>query len=294
MWPRPRRSASARATSSRPGERSPATTDPGRRASGSARRPGPHPYSSVDIGANCGARPASITLSIHATSDSPVAKKIRSCSGVRLARRDRGSVTTEKYGSRAAKASNLEPRTSNPSWLFDTDAVHPQREMASIAAAVAAGDEEIRRLDRDLAAGRFEEIRRNGERLLEVGGGIEGADLASADRHAHVRRRVELPQGVLAGETERQRPSGRTDPQVGALARPAPRAPFGAVELRLVPAAVVREHRDSRRLGIELLERQFPDRGDVELLVGRAIGERPRRKRHDAREESRRHREGLD
>jgi branched-chain amino acid transport system permease protein len=46
--------ASARARSSITSERSTATTDPGREASGSARRPTPQPNSSVDIGANCG------------------------------------------------------------------------------------------------------------------------------------------------------------------------------------------------------------------------------------------------
>ena len=39
------------------------------------------------------------------TTASPLAKNSRSCSGVRLARRNRGSVSTAKYGSRAANAS---------------------------------------------------------------------------------------------------------------------------------------------------------------------------------------------
>src|SRR4051812_26387594 len=176
MWPRPWRAASARAASSITGERSTAVTDPGRCASGSARRPTPQPNSSVVIGANCGASAASITPSIQATRVSPLAKKRRSCSGMRLARRKRGSVTTAKYGSRAAK------RSQPWSALFDTDAVHPQREMTLIAAA--AGDEEFGRLDGDPAFGRVEDICRQHEGLVEIRRGVERADLAAGNDDA--------------------------------------------------------------------------------------------------------------
>src|SRR4051812_2920300 len=178
MCPRPRRPAWVRARSSIADDRSTATTDPGRCASGRASRPGPQPNSSVDIGANCGASPASMTSSIHATSVSPLAKNCRSCSGVRFARRKRGSVMAEKYGS------------------LDTDAVHPQAEMALVAAD--ARHEGLRRLDRDAALRRLEQVGRYGHRLLEVAGGIERTDLASPDCHADVRRRVEITQRVLA------------------------------------------------------------------------------------------------
>src|SRR5687768_863950 len=162
MCPSPWRSASRRARSSVTGERSTAVTDPGRRASGSASRPGPHPYSRTDIGANCGDRPASMTASIHDTTASPLAKNSRSCPGVRLARRNLGSVRTAKYGSRAANASQ------RGSGLVNTCSIDPQREVALVRGAGRAGHEELRALDDHVAVGTIEEIGGQSYRLIEV------------------------------------------------------------------------------------------------------------------------------
>ena len=51
MWPAPRRSASRLAIASMGSDRSIAVTEPARRDSGIARRPGPQPYSSIATGA---------------------------------------------------------------------------------------------------------------------------------------------------------------------------------------------------------------------------------------------------
>src|SRR5262249_5572331 len=62
------------------------------------------------------------------------------------------------------------------SLLLQRDAIHPQREVAPIAAATrATRDEELRRLQRHAAVRALEDIRGNGEGLIEVAGRIESA-----------------------------------------------------------------------------------------------------------------------
>ena len=79
-------------------------TDPGRAASATASRPGPQPYSSVDIGEKCGEIRCSMMWKIQSTSSAPLAKNSSSRSGVRFARRNFAAVSTAKYGSRSANA----------------------------------------------------------------------------------------------------------------------------------------------------------------------------------------------
>src|SRR3954471_15049103 len=175
-------SASCLARASIERELSTAVIDPGRRASGSARRPIPQPYSRIVIGANSGTSAASITRSIHDTVVSPLAKNSRSRSGVRLAWRNRGAVSTAKCGSRAPNASPL----------FHRHLVNAQHELPPVRAAALGRHEELRALDRHPAVGGRKNVRGHGDRLLEVGGGIERGYFLVTCEDAHVRRRVEV------------------------------------------------------------------------------------------------------
>ena len=153
MWPSPRRPASRRARSSMTGDRSTAVTEPGRRASGRASRPRPHPYSSIDIGANCGASPASMTAQ-HPRHDGLAARE-------ELALVFRGQVGAEEFRIRQdgeVRLARRERLAARDLGLLNTCSIDPQRQVTLVRRAGAAGHEELRALEDDLAVRAIEEI----------------------------------------------------------------------------------------------------------------------------------------
>src|SRR5262249_42706418 len=100
-----------------------------------------------------------------------------------------------------------------------------------------------------------EEIAGQPDLLIEITRRVEREDLAIGNQHADVRRGVEVSSRRLSGQTQRDVPADRPDPQARAVSAPAPGTPDFGAELRFVPTVLVGQHRDARPLRVELFER---------------------------------------
>ena len=233
MCPSPWRSASRRARSSITGDRSTAVTEPGRRASGSASRPGPQPYSRIDIGANCGDSPASMT------------RQHPRHHGL-AAREELALVLGRQVGAEESRVrQDGEVRLAGRERLEASDpcaSQHPPGRSAAPGAAgrAAAGRRRARRTSSSRSrrgrSPRSSEIGRQRDRLIEV----RRRDRTPRPRDRRPARGRAARRRSSAAATPRRGAASRaadgTHPQRRLLAHPPPGLFLGQVELRLLPA----------------------------------------------------------